>query len=146
MAIRYASRRLVPSQKKVSDSQPQPNFTGLWTVRRSCGARIETEYVNGVPNGVYRYWHEHGCCLRDGYKKDRLWHGRLITRSADGTVLDESVFDEGTGVYRIFNSNHNMTDEIPLLSGKPHGLVRCWRSGKLVTTYYNNGQRISAIG
>ncbi len=130
----------------MSDKQPPPNYTGLWTINRPGGSRIEIGYVNGIPNGVYRYWHEFGTCLRDGFKKNGQWHGTLVTRSADGTVLDVSEFDEGTGVYRIFNSNHQLTDEVPLLRGKPHGVVRCWCLGKLVVTmYYDNGQCSAAI-
>ena len=130
----------------MNDQEPPPNFTGLWTVHRPWGARIEIEYVNGVPNGIYRSWNRDGACLREGSKKEGLWHGTLVTRSADGTLLDVSEFDEGTGVYRIFNSNHQMTDEVPMLRGKPHGVVRCWRLGKLVTTrFYHNGICSAAI-
>ena len=40
-----------------------------------------------------------------------------------------------------------MTDEVPLVRGKPHGVVRCWRLGKLVTTrYYENGVCNAAVG
>jgi len=107
---------------------------------RDYGARIETEYVNGVPNGIFRYWHEGGACLREGFKINGLWHGKLITRSTDGSVLDVSDFDEGTGVYRIFNSNNQMTDEVPMLRGTIHGVIRCWRLGKLITTsFFDNG-------
>jgi antitoxin component YwqK of YwqJK toxin-antitoxin module len=129
----------------VNEQEPPPNFTGLWTRRRDYGARTEIEYVNGVPNGVWRYWHEHGACLREGFKKNGQWHGKLITRAADGTVLDVSEFDEGTGVYRIFNSNHQLTDEVPLRRGRPHGVARRWVLGKLVETrHYVDGQCVAA--
>jgi len=107
--------------------------------------RIEADYTDGVENGIYRYWHPRGVCLREGSKKAGLWHGKLITRSADGTVLDISDFNEGTGVYRIFNSNHQMTDEVPLVRGKAHGVVRTWRLGKLVLIrHYDRGKCIAA--
>jgi antitoxin component YwqK of YwqJK toxin-antitoxin module len=110
------------------------------------GVRREVEYVNGVPNGIWRYWHPDGVCLRDGFRKNGQWHGTLVTRDTDGTVLDVSEFDEGTGVYRIFNSNKQMTDEIHLLHGKPHGVGRCWCFGKLVmTTYFDHGECYAAV-
>lgn len=124
--------------------QPPSDFTGLWTIHRPYGARIEIEYVQGAPNGSYRYWHENGACLREGFKRNGQWHGTLIARAADGTVLDTSDFDEGTGVYRIFNSDHQLTDEIPLRHGRPHGTAKRWMLGKLVETrHYVDGQCIA---
>ena len=129
----------------MKDQLPPEHFTGLWVRHRDDGTRIEAEYSEGVLNGIYRYWHPSGICLRDGFKKAGLWHGELITRGADGTILDVSEFNEGTGVYRIFNSNHQMTDEIPLVDGKPHGVVRTWQLGKLgLIRHFTNGKCIAA--
>jgi hypothetical protein len=83
----------------------------------------------------------------EGFKKDGLWHGTLIVRNSRGEVLDVSEFVGGTGVYRIFNSAGKMTDAVPLLHGKLHGIVRCWRRDEFVTTrYYDHGVCIAAVG
>jgi len=129
----------------VVEQKPPSDFTGLWSVIRGYGARIEIEYVNGVPNGCYRYWHEQGVCIREGFTKNGQWDGKFITRKTDGTVLDVSEFNEGTGIYRIFNSNGQLTDEIPLQHGKPHGAAKRWCFGKLVEIrHYLDGQCVAA--
>ena len=129
----------------LSDQLPPEHFTGLWVRVRDDGSCIEAEYIDGVANGIYRYWHPCGVCLREGSKKAGLWHGKLITRSTDGTVLDVSEFHEGTGTYRIFNTNKQMTDEIPMVRGKTHGIVRTWQLGELTwVRHYVDGQCISA--
>jgi hypothetical protein len=97
-----------------SQKNPPPGFTGLWTVNRP-DARIESEYVDGVPNGIFRERLPSGACLREGYKKHGLWHGHLITRDRHGNVLDISEFNEGTGIYRIFDSTGLLTDEVMAL-------------------------------
>jgi hypothetical protein len=39
-----------------------------------------------------------------------------------------------------------MTDEIPMLRGKKHGIARCWCLGKLVMIrYYENGKCNAAV-
>jgi antitoxin component YwqK of YwqJK toxin-antitoxin module len=130
----------------MKDQLPPEHFTGLWVRHRPDGVRIEAEYTDGTPNGIYRYWNQFGVCLREGTKKAGLLHGKFITRSGDGTVLDISEFNEGTGVYRIFNSNGQMTDEIPWVKGKAHGVVRTWCFGKLVLVrYFTNGQCDAAM-
>jgi len=108
------------------------NFTGLWINAGSDGARTESEWVNGIADGVYRSWNAAGVCLRDGYKKDGKWHGPLTTCDSSGRILDVSAFHEGTGTYRIFNARGQMTDEIPLVHGKRHGTSKRWVFGKLV--------------
>jgi hypothetical protein len=125
--------------------KPPPDFTGLWTIERFDGGRTEIEYVDGVPNGSYRSWLENGVCLREGCKRNGKWHGTLITRKSDGTVLDVSEFEDGTGTYRIFNTKGRLTDEVPLRNGKPHGVARRWRSEKLVVTeHFVDGKRVAA--
>jgi hypothetical protein len=136
-----------PSSKKESATPPQnppPDFTGLWINDHGGGARVETEYVAGVPNGRYRSWNEEGVCLREGFKKNGQWDGELITRNSDGTVLDVSTFNEGTGIYKIFNSNGRLTDEIPMQHGKPHGTAKRWVCGELVEMrHYVEGQCVA---
>ena len=122
------------------------NFTGLWINRHGKNARTEQQYVEGIENGPFRSILENGVVHREGRKKDGVWHGTLVVRNSRGEVLDTTEFVEGTGVYRIFNSAGQMTDEVPLVRGKPHGVVRCWRLGKLVTTrYYEHGKCNAAI-
>jgi antitoxin component YwqK of YwqJK toxin-antitoxin module len=115
------------------------NFTGLWIERHGVNARTEQQYVGGIANGAYRSILENDVVHREGFKKDGLWHGTVIVRNSEGEILDKTEFVEGTGVYRIFNSAGQITDEVPLVPGKPHGVVRCWRSGKLVMTHYDRG-------
>lgn len=123
-----------------SNSTERPaDFTGRWISRDGVNARTESDYVNGVPHGLHRSILENDVVCREGFKKNGLWHGTLITRKNDGTVLDTSEFVEGTGTYRIFTSSGKLVDEIPLLNGKRHGLVRCWRGGRLVETRYAFG-------
>ena len=128
-----------------SPPNPPPDFTGLWTVADPHGGRSETEYVAGLPNGVYRRWLQNGTCIREGFKKNGQWHGKLITRSRDGTVLDVSEFTDGTGTYRIFNANGQLANETPLRHGRPHGPAKRWCLGKLVETrHYVNGLCIAS--
>lgn len=125
---------------------PPTGFTGLWTIVQGFGDRIETEYVKGVPNGCYRHWLKSGVCIREGRKKDGQWDGPLITRQADGTILDTSEFNAGTGTYRIFNAAGRLTDEIPLRHGKKHGAAKSWRSGKLVVRHFVDGRSQDGCG
>jgi len=97
------------------------NFTGLWIVRHGTKARTEQHFVNGIANGPYRSILENGIVHREGYKKDGLWHGTVIVRDSRGGILDTSEFVDGTGVYRIFNSAGQLTDEVQLIRGEPHG-------------------------
>lgn len=120
--------------------QRPENFTGLWSSHYGRNDRTEQEYVNGIANGPYRSILENGVTHREGFKKNGLWHGTLIVRNCRGEVLDSTEFHEGTGIYRIFNSAGQMTDEVPLVHGKPHGAARCWRYGKLaMTRYFDHG-------
>ena len=122
------------------------NFTGLWIDRWGTNARTEQQYVNGIASGPYRSILDNGVVHREGYKKDGLWHGTIIVRSSRGEVLDTAEFVEGTGVYRIFNSEGKMTDEVPLVHGKPHGVVRCWRRDSYnMTRYYEHGVCNAAV-
>lgn len=117
-----------------------PDFTGIWTTGSPGGGRTETEFVNGVQEGIYRAWTRDGVCLREGTKRNGHWHGTLITRAADGIILDMAPFDHGTGVYRIFNTIGQLVDEIPLRAGKHHGMARRWLAGKPVETrHYIDG-------
>lgn len=138
LVTRFAARE---ATRITVDFPTRPdNFTRIWINQHGTNARTEQHYVNGIANGPYRLILENGVVHREGHKKDGLWHGPLIVRNLRGVVLDTSEFTDGTGVYRIFNSDDQMTDEVPLLHGKPHGTVRCWRLGKLVTTrYYEHG-------
>jgi antitoxin component YwqK of YwqJK toxin-antitoxin module len=114
-------------------TQPPDDFTGKWIYRYPSGARREIIYVNGSPNGPFRYVHEHGQVLREGYCKDGLYDGSLITRNVKGEVLDVSEFVSGTGTYRIFYSSGQLAQEIELQCGKRHGHTRKWDgSGQLV--------------
>jgi len=124
----------------MDDPQRPTDYTGLWVVHHGRSARTETEYVDGVANGAHRLWHEKGVCLREASVKGGQWHGTMIIRHCDGTVLDVSEFEDGTGTYRIYSSDGRLTDEIPLLHGKRHGVVRCWRRGKLVVTRFDEGK------
>jgi hypothetical protein len=125
--------------------KPPLGFTGLWTVDLGNGARTETEYVDGIPNGRFCHWNADGVCLKEGAKKNGLWDGILILRTSGGTVLDASEFSEGTGIYRIFNSLGQLTDEFPLRHGKPHGAVTTWRGGKrAVVRHFVDGQCVAA--
>jgi hypothetical protein len=145
-SFEYSSGAPAPKNQdqRRSPEIPSPDFTGLWTLTRSFGDRIEVEYVNGIRNGVYRHWLKNGVCHREGYTKNGQWHGRLINRASNGAILDETEFVEGTGTYRIFNSNDQLTDEIPLRHGQPHGSARRWILGNLVETrHYVDGQCIA---
>ena len=123
------------------------NFTGIWINRHGTNARTEQQYVDGIANGPYRSILENGVVLREGCKKGGLWHGTLIVRNSHGEILDTSEFVDGTGVYRIFNSDGKMTDEVPLVHGKPHGVVRCWRRDRYnMARYYEHGVCIAAVG
>jgi len=109
-------------------------------VQHCGGDRLEVEYVDGIREGVHRYVKANGVCIREGQKKVGKWHGRHIIRATDGTVLSDSEFTEGTGIYRIFNSAKQLTDEIPLRDGKPHGTAKRWVFGNLVELRnYNEG-------
>lgn len=135
-----------PRTKMVHPKRPD-NYTGVWINRHGTNARTEQHYVNGIANGPYRSILENGVVHREGYKHDGLWHGTLIVRNSRGEVLDSGEFVDGTGVYRIFNSAGQMTDEVRLLHGKPHGVVRCWRLAKLVMTrYYDHGVCNAVVG
>src|SRR6478752_10728598 len=124
-------------------THPPPDFTGLWSVQR-CGDRLELGYVNGIKEGVYRYVKPNGVCIREGSKRAGRWHGRHIIRAEDGTVLSDSEFIDGTGVYRIFNSSKQLTDEVPLHDGKPHGITKRWVRGILVELrHYENGKCVA---
>jgi len=102
--------------------------------------------VNGIASGPYRSILDNGVVHREGYKKDGLWHGTIIVRSSRGEVLDTAEFVEGTGVYRIFSSEGKITDEVPLVHGKPHGVVRCWRRDSYnMTRYYEHGVCNAAV-
>ena len=87
------------------ENQPPDNFTGLWVIRYPGSARCEREYVNGSADGSYRYVLNNGVCTRESSLKNGQWHGTMIIRSSEGTVLDASEFDEGSGVYRLFSSD-----------------------------------------
>ncbi len=134
-----------PASKVYYPKRPE-NFSGIWVNRHGVTARTEQEYVNGVASGVFRSIHESGVVLRECKRKDGLWHGTMIVRNSRGAILDESEFADGTGIYRIFNAAGQMTDEVPMVCGKSHGISRCWRLGKLVTTrYYTDGICQAAI-
>jgi antitoxin component YwqK of YwqJK toxin-antitoxin module len=109
--------------------KPPAGFTGLWIVESFGGEHSETEYVDGIANGISRRINENGVCTRECTMKDGQRHGTLITRDANGTVLDTSEFIDGTGIYRIFNAAGRLRDEIPLIRGKSHGLAKRWRGG-----------------
>jgi antitoxin component YwqK of YwqJK toxin-antitoxin module len=101
--------------------------------------------VDGVRNGCYRSWNADGVCLREGSYRNGLRDGALITRKSDGTVLDASEFNEGTGTYRIFNASGQLTDEFPLRDGKLHGAATTWRGGKVAAIrHYVDGQCVAA--
>jgi len=134
------------ASKKVSSPKRPDNFTGLWINRHGTNARTEQEYLDGIPNGAYRSILENGIIHREGQKKGGLWHGTLIVRNSRGEILDISPFIEGTGIYHIFNCAGQMTDEVPLVHGKAHGIVRCWRFGKLaVTRFFEHGTCTAAV-
>ena len=135
MLIRYASRE--PTRIKVDHPKRPDNFTGIWTDRWGANARTEQQYVKGIASGPYQSILENGVVHREGYKKDGLWHGTLIVRNSRGEVLDTAEFVDGTGVYRIFNSEGKMTDEVPLVHGRPHGVVRCWRRDRYNMTRHS---------
>jgi hypothetical protein len=141
----YQFEDISPRPRTLSEPKPPPDFTGLWTTHHSYGGRSEDEYVNGVKNGVFRRWDKNGVCRREGFGKEGKYHGQLIIRNSDGTVLDESVFDEGTGIYRIFNSSGRLTDEIPMRHGRAHGTAKRWVNERLVELrYYVDGQCVGA--
>ena len=96
------------------------NFTGIWIDRHGANARTEQHYVNGIANGLHRSVLENGVLHREGCKRDGHWHGTLIVRNSRGEVSDVCEFVDGTGVYRIFNAADQMTDEVPMVHGKPH--------------------------
>lgn len=124
---------------KPPTSAVPPDFTGIWTSEFP-GGRTEQQYRNGIKDGISRSWNQQGVCLREGFIRHGQWRGTLITRSSDGTILDSAVFDDGTGVYKIFNANDQLIDEIPMRSGKPHGASRTWLRGRLVLTrHYSDG-------
>ena len=125
-------------------TRPAADFAGLWVMERSGGDRVEAEYVNGVQEGVYRYVKANGVCIREGRKKGGRWHGRHIIRAADGTVLSDSEFIDGNGIYRIFNTAKQLTDEVPLFDGRPHGTAKRWVRGVLVELrHYENGMCVA---
>jgi hypothetical protein len=125
-------------------NKPPDGFTGVWTTCDPGGGRCETEYVGGVANGSYRSVLSNGVCIREAGKKNGHWHGPMIIRNAEGAILDSSDFYEGTGTYRIFSSEGRLMDEVPMLHGKKHGLVRCWRGGHYVETRYLDGEALNA--
>lgn len=128
------------SYQEGSEPKPPPHFTGLWITKRPSGDRWETEYVDGVRHGASRYVTSSGVLLREGGYRHGRRHGNLITRAVDGTVLDETEFIDGNGTYRIFNSAKQMTDEIPMQHGMPHGIAKRWVRGDLVELrHYTQG-------
>lgn len=100
--------------------------SGHRVYRYPYGAFHEATYVNGSRNGPFRYVHEHGQVLREGFYKDGLYDGSLTTRNTKGEVLDVSEFVRGTGTYRIFYCSGQIAQEAELRSAKRHGLTRKW--------------------
>jgi hypothetical protein len=123
--------------------KPPPGFTGLWSSTDSDGSRTERTYVDGVATGPYRRISADGIVNREGELLDGQWHGRLVVRGSRGQVLDESMFDRGTGVFRIFTVDDRLGWEIPLRNGKRHGTVRRLCDGVIGAEEWRDDVRIT---
>jgi hypothetical protein len=62
------------------------NFTGRWIDRHGENARTEQHFINDVANGPHRSILDNGVVHREGFKKDGLWHGKMIVRNSQGAV------------------------------------------------------------
>ncbi len=128
---------------KMNEKNPPKNFTGLWLYKCPTGITYETEYSQGIEHGAYRHKLPSGVSLREGEKCNGLDHGLVTVRSSSGAVIDNYQFVHGNGTHRIYTSSGAMGWEIPYKDGKPHGIKRHYKNGKVVSEQeYCNGQKI----
>ena len=128
-----------------TDPMPPQGFSGIWVCESPDGSRSEITYVDGVAHGSFHKFLADGTVVREGEMSNGQYHGRHLVRDSDGTLLDETVVEDGCGVYKIFTTDGRLGWKIPLRNGKRHGVVGRLVQGQWIEEEYTDGARTSTF-
>lgn len=131
------------ARRVMTTSDPPAGFTGMWESQRRADGWDEWTCVDGAKTGPWRRLRGDGSVQRECDLVDGMFHGVMVTRGSVNQLLDRSRFVHGTGVYRIFTTDDRLASEIPIVSGRKHGLVRRLCDGVWVEEQWRDGARLS---
>ncbi len=93
--------------------------------------------VVGLRNGVrvgYQIDYRYGVMVYAEPFKDGLVHGRAKQFESRGRLVFESPFKHGTGTDYWCDDRGGLSEEHPMVAGKPSGRERWWYDGKTVSS------------
>ena len=107
--------------------------------------RAEGLFIDGLPHDIQRHFHPNGVLAEEGYFNHGIRDGIFKQWNDKGELLGMSELRNGTGIYRKWHENGNLSLEESLIEGRTTGRMRIYweKGGLLEETYWLNSVKVS---
>lgn len=107
--------------------------------------RFESDFVDGLPDGVQRHWHPNGVLAKQYNFVNGLFDGDQSEWNENGELLGTFHMEQGTGLFFSWHENGQVNIEFYQINGGYSGRqVFYWPDGKIVAVhYYINNSKVT---